>query len=151
MDLHALTHAPFATDTDVAVALAAFRDGTLPRTAWNHRAHLTVALSVARSTSPARALDTMRGEILRFNAAVGIVSTPDTGYHETLTVFYLHVVTVHATRHPAPASTALDANLLFDDWGDRELPLKHYSRDRLFSREARAHWLPPDLAPLPAT
>lgn len=150
MDLHALTHAPFAADTDVAVVLTAFRARTLPRTAWNHRAHLTVALSVARSCPPAAALDMIRSEILHFNASVGIESTPDSGYHETLTAFYLHVVTVHATRHAAPASSAADANLLFAEWGDRDLPLRHYSRDRLFSREARARWLPPDLAPLPA-
>jgi hypothetical protein len=150
MDLNALTHEPFATDAGVAAVLTAFRDCTLPRTAWNHRAHLTVALSVARSSPSARALDAIRSEILRFNAAVGIQSTPDSGYHETLTVFYLHVVTLHATRYPAPASAADDANLLFAEWGDRDLPLQHYSRDRLFSREARARWLPPDLTPLPA-
>ncbi len=150
MDLHALTAAPFAADADVAIFITAFADGTLPRLAWNHRAHLTVALNVARQLSPVERLPAIRRAILRFNAAVGIESTPDSGYHETLTVFYMQVVELHVLRNPALQSVADDANLLYAEWGDRELPLRHYTRQRLFSREARADWLPPDLRPLPA-
>ncbi len=149
MDLHALTAAPFATDDDVLALVAAFRDGSLPRAAWNHRAHLTAALAVARTTAAAERLDSIRSAILRFNASAGIESTPDSGYHETLTVFYMQVVELHLRRHPAPASSATDANLLYDEWGAREMPLRYYTRERLFSRAARAGWLPPDLDALP--
>ena len=150
MDLPALTAAPFAADADVATFMAAFSDGSLPRHAWNHRAHLTVALTVARRLTALERLPAIRRAILGYNAAVGIESTPDSGYHETLTVFYMQVVELHVLRYPTPASIAEDANLLHAEWGDRELPLRHYSRERLFSREARAGWLAPDLRPLPA-
>lgn len=149
MDLHALTAAPFAADADVTAFIAAFSDGSLPRPAWNHRAHLTVALNVAREHTVAERLPAIRRAILGYNTAVGIESTPDSGYHETLTIFYMQVVERHILRFPTLASIAEDANLLYAEWGDRELPLRYFTRERLFSREARAGWLPPDLRPLP--
>ena len=151
MDLTALTAAPFATDDDVASMLDAFAQGTLPRAAWNHRAHLTVALDLARHHAADSLLDVTRREIHRFNDAIGIVSTPEYGYHETLTALYTQLVLVHVARHPSPASRATDANVLYDTWGDRELPLEYYSRALLFSTEARARFTPPDLLPLPTT
>ena len=39
------------------------------------------------------------------------------------------------------------ARLLSRD-GDRELPLRHYTKDRLTSPEARFGWVEPDLLPL---
>ena len=150
MDFHALTEAPFASDADVRAVLDAFHRGSLPRSAWNHRAHLTAALSFARTLPADDALNATRAAILRFNDAVGIVSTPDYGFHETLTVFYMHVVALHVARHSAPTSLVDDTNTLVADWGAKELPLRHYSQARLFSREARAQWVAPDILPLPA-
>ncbi len=150
MDLHTLTATPFASDDDLRAVLDAFRAGSLPRSAWNHRAHLTAALSFARALPTDEALRRMRDAILRFNDAAGIVSTPDSGFHETLTVFYMHVVGLHVLRHPAPTSLAADANTLMDEWGAKDLPLRHYSASELFSHQARAHWTPPDLMPLPS-
>jgi hypothetical protein len=149
MPLITITAAPFRSDADVRGVLAAFHDGTLPRAAWNHRAHLAVALSVARTWPDAKAIDVMRDAIQRFNAAVGIENTPDSGYHETLTRFYMVIVGHHVSRHPAPQSLAHDANRLFSEWGATDLALTYYSRERLFSRAARAAWTTPDLAPLP--
>jgi hypothetical protein len=149
MDLHTLTEAPFATDDDVRTLLAAFHNGSLPRSAWNHRAHMTVALSFGRAFAAAAALNGMRDAILRYNASVGIVSTPDEGFHESITVFYMHLVGVHVARHAIPGSLALDANTFMDDWGRPTLPFDYYSKQRLFSRRARAQWEPPDLQPLP--
>jgi hypothetical protein len=150
MDLHSLTDGPFASDADVLAVLEAFHTGTLPRSAWNHRAHLTAALSFARALPAAEALTATRDAILRFNDAAGIVSTPDHGFHETLTVFYMHIVGLHVARYPAPSSLATDANTVMDEWGAKDLPLRHYTASRLFSRDARANWTPPDLLPLPA-
>jgi hypothetical protein len=151
MDLHALTAAPFQTDEAVTTLLDAFHAGTLPRGAWNHRAHLTVALTVARLWPSHDATAMMRDEILRFNAAAGIESTPDSGYHETLTAFYMAIVRHYVTRNPQPVSPADDANQLVADWGHADLPLSYYSRERLFSREARVAFVAPDLAPMPPT
>ncbi len=149
MDYVALTAAPFATDDDARAVLSAFHAGQLPRTAWNHRAHLTVALSFARQHAPDVALVAMRAAILRYNNAVGIENAPQSGYHETLTVFFMQVVSLHTNRHPIAPPFVVDANALVDAWGRHDLPLQYYSKDRLFSDEARARWLPPDGQVLP--
>ncbi len=149
MDLHELTAAPLRSDDDLRTLLNAFEANSLPRDAWNHRAHLSVALHFGRQLIAEQALERMRSEILRFNAAVGIESTPDSGYHETLTVFYMHFVSVHVARYPAPSSVATDANAFVAEWGRRDLPLEYYSRSVLFSPMARAMWVAPDIAPLP--
>jgi hypothetical protein len=149
MDFDALTAAPYADDAQVRQVLEAFQHATLPRSAWNHRAHLTVALSFARALSAADALNAMRHAIRRYNEAVGIENTPQSGYHETITVFFMQVLQLHVTRHPAQTSLADDANLLVAEWGRHDLPLLYYSRERLFSDQARAEWMPPDGQALP--
>jgi hypothetical protein len=40
------------------------------------------------------------------------------------------------------------ANSLIKAHGDKTLPLKYYSRERLMSWEARTRWVEPDLSPL---
>ena len=54
-----------------------------------------------------------------------------------------------------PGSRALGLGLvrsesLIASLGDRDLPLRYYSRERLMSVAARTGWLEPDLSPLPA-
>lgn len=149
MDLHTLTESPFATDDDVQTLLSAFHEASLPRSAWNHRAHMTVALSFGRALPPAAALDGMRVAINRYNTAVGIISTPDYGYHETITAFYMRAVSLHVVRQPSPVSLADDANAFMDEWGRPDLPLDFYSKERLFSRQARIQFASPDLKELP--
>ena len=151
MNLRALTASPFATDDDVRALLRAFHDGTLPRSAWNHRAHMTVALSFGRALPPAAAMAAMRAGIQKFNRAAGIVSTADSGYHETITVFYMHIIALHVQSDVWPESLAADTNALVVTWGRSDLPLTYWSRERLFSRDARARWLPPDVQALPTS
>jgi hypothetical protein len=44
---------------------------------------------------------------------------------------------------------AIRANLLFQRYGARDLPLRHYSQAVLMSPAARAGRVPPDLEPIP--
>lgn len=85
------------------------------------------------------ALERMRAGIQALNAANGIPQTETGGYHETLTRFWLTLVRKHWAGEWAPFWAVL---------GDKKLPLRHYSRERLMSREARSGWLEPDLQPL---
>jgi hypothetical protein len=86
-----------------------------------------------------------------YNTAVGIISTPDYGYHETLTVVYMHLVVVHTKRLRAPAACAADTNAVFDTFGRTALLHDFYTRAVPYSAEARARWTPLDRTPLPIT
>jgi hypothetical protein len=127
----------------------AFIARTLAKHEWTHQAHLRVGLWHALHFADAAALDLLRERICAYNEATGVANTDTGGYHETLTRFYLHVIRSFVSS--ADASLPIDdlARALIDQWGDRNLPLRHYSRERLFSVAARREWREPDLAPLP--
>jgi hypothetical protein len=145
----AVADRPWADAAEVTDLIARFEDASLPSAAWTHRAHLTVALWYVHHHSPAQALDRMRAGILRLNAAHGVPTTPARGYHETITRFYMHLVTHHLRVHGAAGNWAERANRLVDHLGARDLPRRHYSEPRLGSPEARARWVEPDLRRLP--
>lgn len=127
-----------------------FEDCTLPEAEWTHQAHLTVALWYAARLSYEEALAAVRDGIRRLNAAHGVPTTPTRGYHETLTRFYMRVICDYvATEEEEPTDDwSVRVARLLARYGDRDLPLRHYTKDRLMSREARFGWLEPDLRPL---
>lgn len=129
--------------------VARFADGTLPREQWTHQAHLTVALWYASRLPYEEALVAVRDGIRRLNTAHGVPATPTRGYHETITRFYMRVVAHYVVHEESPAADWDErVRTLLARYGDRELPLRHYSKDLLMSAEARFGWVGPDLRPV---
>jgi hypothetical protein len=110
---------------------------------------LTVALWY-HLTAPAGQVSVLiREGIKRFNAAHGIVTTPTGGYHETMTLFWIAIVAKYLRESPRrDLSFVTLANGLLEKYGDKNLPLTYYTRERLFSPEARSKWVRPDLGTL---
>lgn len=131
-----------------AMALA-FRAGILPKSEWTHEAHLKVGLWYVLHTQPDQVLGTLKTAICRYNLLCGVANTETSGYHETLTCFYLgliqHFVSTIDPPHPVE-DLDLDhlAQALIAHYGDRQLPLRYWNADRLFSAVARGQWIPPD-------
>ena len=125
--------------------LVAFEATTLPEKAFDHGAHLRVAwlyLLRDRDLAPDRIVSGIR----RFAAAHGLLRK----YHETLTRFWIAAVDLRMRATSAGAAPETFAGFLArsPDLFDRGLVLQHYTRERLFSHEAREGFLPPDLLPL---
>jgi hypothetical protein len=130
--------------------VAQFEDCTLPKEEWTHRAHLMVGLWYASRLPYEEALTAVREGIRRLNAAHEVPTTPTRGYHETITRFYVRVLcdyVAHEEARPG-ADWGERVSELLARYGDRELPLRHYSKERLMSPEARFGWVEPDLLPL---
>jgi hypothetical protein len=121
----------------------------LSRARWTHQAHLAVGLWHLRRHGEAEALELLRSSIRAHNDSAGIVNDADNGYHETLTRFWLRLLADHEAAHPQSTLAGSPALLLRSPLASAEAPLRHYSAARLFSPEARAGWLEPDLTPLP--
>jgi hypothetical protein len=138
----------FRTTEEILSLVRRFEDCTLPREEWTHAAHLTVALWHLLQYDWPEAVARVRLSIQRYNAAHGIRATPTGGYHETLTLFWMRHVRsfLEAGRNEARSLVALANDLAGS--ADKGLPLAHYTRERLFSAEARASWVEPDLKPL---
>jgi hypothetical protein len=128
--------------------IAAFESHELPRADWTHRAHLTVAAWYVLWYGPDGAIDRVREAIRAYNAAHGIVQTPTGGYHETITRFYVWLVSRAVSRSGVSGSLGQLVNRVVDECTDREIPFAYYSRERLMSLDARHAWIEPDLAPL---
>lgn len=148
MSLLTMETTKFRSTGEVLSLLRRFEDCTLPRDEWTHAAHLTVALWHLLEYDWEEAVSRVRRGILRYNAAHGVRTTPTGGYHETLTLFWMRRVRAFLEdgRNEARSLVAL-ANDLADAL-DSRLPFEYYTRERLFSSEARAAWVEPDLKSL---
>ena len=140
--------ATYRTTGEILAVVRAFEARSLPRAEWTHAAHLTVALWYVLQFDWPEAVARVRAGIKRYNEANGIQTTPTGGYHETLTLFWMRYVRsfVEGDLNEGRSLVAL-ANDLISGAGVG-LPFTFYTRARLFSPEARAGWVEPDLKPL---
>ena len=92
----------------------------------------------------------MRDRVSAYNVAVGGQNTPTSGYHETVTVFWIKLLASHLAANPDSAeSRATFATLAVARFAnDRDILSRHYDYDVVASVEARRTWLPPTLLPL---
>ncbi len=125
-----------------------FNERTIAEPDFGHEAHLRAAYLVIQHRGFESALPAMRNGLRELLAnAQRDGYEPKTGYHETITVFWLR--TVHRLMG---GRTFADSNAFVrssPELLDKRLMLRHYSKDRLMSDAARAAFIEPDLAPLP--
>lgn len=140
--------ATYKTLGEIENLIRAFKECKLPRSEWTHQAHLTVALWYLFYYSDIAAIHCIRTGIQRYNAAAGIANTETGGYHETITLFWIRIVSRFLDAEGASLAMVDLANKLIEIYGNKHLPLQYYSRDRLMSSEARQNWLEPDLKPI---
>lgn len=125
----------------------AFHAGTLTPAQWNHESHLRVAFMHAQRHDIDEAHLRLRAGIVRLNQRHGLVETGARGYFETLTRAWLVLVAAAARETRAQTSRELLARC--PELRDRDLPLRHYSKQLLATVRARAIFVAPDLASLP--
>lgn len=140
----------FASDAEVARVGEGLLARDLPRAEWTHEAHLA-ATTYLLLRHPEIDLDReLPGLIRRYNESVGGVNSDTEGYHDTITRVFLNGVRrfLGDADHGEPLHELVN-ELLLSPIGRRDWPLRFYSRDRLFSVEARRQFVTPDLAALP--
>ncbi|MEZ4422283.1 MAG: hypothetical protein R3E98_02645 [Gemmatimonadota bacterium] len=141
---------PFPDDTAIERIATGLITRTLPRVEWTHAAHWAAAFWITRAWGREAASMELPGLIRRYNEATGTPNSDSSGYHETITVASLRAV--DAALAAAPTSEPLHrvcALLLASELGTSDWVLRHWTRERLFSVEARRFWVEPDLQPLP--
>jgi len=140
----------FTTDAEIEHLAEALLARSLPREEWTHEAHLG-ATTYLLTGRPDVDLDTeLPGIIRRYNESVGGVNSDTEGYHETITRSFLHGVRLFLAEADREAALHELVNaLLRSPMGSRDWPLRFYSRERLFSVEARRNFVAPDIAALP--
>jgi hypothetical protein len=137
------------SDAEVSAIGAGLRDKTLTKAQWTHAAHLTAGLWVVTSHLPGEALPAIREMIRRFNEHVGVKNTETDGYHETITAASIRAIEAFRSDRPDLKLHQICNELLSSYLADPKWLLGYWSRDRLFSVEARHEWTEPDLKSLP--
>ena len=130
-----------------AELLEAFETCTIAKPDWTHQAHVRVAWLHLRRDPFALALVKLGAGIRRLNAVHGVNDGLETGYHETLTCAFL--CAIWATMQSFPSASSEEFWSANPHLWARTLPRLYYSRGRILTLDAKARFVPPDIAPLP--
>lgn len=134
---------PFASDAEIETLANRFEACTWPYDRWTHRAHLAVGLRYARALPFDEALQRLRQGINSYNSTCG----DPTGYNETVTTLFLRMIIATCCR----PGDARPLHFIVDELASTctvEWLYGYYSKDRIWSAEAKETWIDPDLKPL---
>src|SRR5258705_6763989 len=82
----------YTSDEEICKVIKGFEGRTLSKSDWTHAAHLTVALFYCVVHPFGVAKNLMSDGIHWLNDKHGTPNTDSSGYHESLTVFWLRIV-----------------------------------------------------------
>lgn len=133
----------YKDESEILKVVRTFEDGTISRGAWRHAEHLTVAMHYLMHHDLETATDKMRKGIFNLLKAFEVDLTKEMPYHETLTVFWMRTVSDFLGSKNG-ASVLDKANEMVEKF-DKDYPLKFYTREFLFSDEARAAFVEGDM------
>jgi hypothetical protein len=120
--------------------LAAFRDTTLPTSAFHHRDHVRMAWLYVREHGAVDAARAFAADLQRFAVAKGVPGL----YHATITGAYIALIAERSATAPqATWDTFAAAHPDLLQWKPGVLD-RYYSPERLGSALARAQFLMPD-------
>lgn len=129
------------TPLDDQAFRAAFRDGSLPASAFHHRDHVRMAWLYVGEHGAVAAASCFAADLQTFARAKGVPGL----YHATITVAYIALIAERRLQTPAGTwenFAAAHPDLL--TWKPGVLD-RYYSAERLWSDTARAQFLMPDL------
>ena len=135
----------YKDDKEIEALVTAFEDASIARGVWKHAEHLTVALFYMNKLGDLdAATDAMRVGIFNLlTTGFKVDLTVEMPYHETLTVFWMRTVD-EFSRSTNGTTLHEKANILIETF-DKDYPLKFYTREYLFSDDARARFVEPDV------
>src|SRR2546423_1165598 len=130
----------FKTRDEIRSLVESFESCTIRPEDFRHYQHLTVALWYVSSLSYDEAVERMISGIRRLSEAYG-----KTGYHETITIFWLRIVSAFVKQCKDELVTS--ANRLIGKY-NKDYIREYYSPELLASDRAKAEWVEPDLKTL---
>jgi hypothetical protein len=128
--------------------LRQFEDCSFPFEQWHHRAHVRLAYLYLTRHGFEIASTKLRDGIRAYNVANNVPESPTSGYHETMTRFWLHIIQATVQQYGALPTS--------DEFFDFHPQLSQKKNHRLFyspalftSPVAKSQFVEPDLTRLP--
>ena len=125
---------------------SAFEACTIAPSQFNHEAHVRLAFIYLTEGDVDSAVQKMRDALLNFLQHNGV---PLSKFHETLTRAW--VLAVQHFMNRSTSTSAADFIAKNQQLLDSKIMLTHYSASVLFSADARASFVEPNLDPIPRT
>lgn len=135
----------YENESEIFDLVRSFETAAISREEWRHAEHLVVALYYLTQHDVTTATEKMRSGIFNLlSKGFGVDLEKEMPYHETLTIFWMRTVFAFSLVKSDLSLTEM-ANEVVEAF-DKDYPLRYYSREFLFSDEARAKFVSPDLA-----
>ena len=135
---------PWESDASLAAFIDGFENGTYPKAMWTHQAHVVMAAHYLTSHPVCEATRIIRGRIPAYNVAQGGQNTDDSGYHETLTIFWIWVVAGFLASLPEGTPRLEMIGATAERFGKASsFHKKFYEHNVIGDVEARRSWVPP--------
>lgn len=138
----------YSTETEIEELVHQFSTQTLPVDKWTHEAHLTVALYHIYNHPLETATCYLRSGIIIYNHTVGTENSDIGGYHETITVFWIKVISNYIKVFSGQALITVCNDFLESEFSSKDYAFTFYSREMLLSKAARAFFINPDIKTL---
>ena len=135
---------PWESEAGLASFIEGFEQGTYPKENWTHQAHVVMAAHYLTLHSVPQATRLIRTGIAAYNVAQGGKNTDDSGYHETLTVFWIWIVAgfLASLPHAKPRLAMIQAAA--ERFGKQPaFHRKFYEHNVIGDLDARHGWVPP--------
>jgi hypothetical protein len=134
----------FKSEADILTLVEGFRNKNLNESQWTHEAHLAVGIWFLSNYERYEATCLLRSGIIELNVSLGGKNTETSGYHETITLLWIWVIDKFLKANQGKSLIELCNAFLKTEYADRNVLLKYYSKEVLFSTKARAIWVEPD-------
>jgi hypothetical protein len=139
----------FTSDDEVTAIGRGLVERSLPKSSWTHAAHFAATLWLMESRPVEEVATMLPGLIRAYNETTGTINSDTSGYHETITQVSLRAARAFRAVRAGTPLFAVVNELMASRLGRSDWVLTYWSRERLFSVEARRAWVEPDLDPLP--
>ncbi len=143
-----MNHPIVFSATDIQSLIERFEARTLPKSEWTHTAHLVVAIWYSTHFDALEALRLVRQNIMAYNQSIGTPNSDSEGYHETISRFWLSTARAFLNSQSFDSLAHSCNEFIHSTYSDRGYPLQFYSRELLFSVQARQRWVVPDIQEL---
>jgi hypothetical protein len=131
---------------EAEILVAAFEDGNLDKDDWSHEAHLLAGMKMCLLYQENAYLE-MKKRVISFNEAVGTTNSDSSGYHETITMYWIWEIFNFCKKNNITRfdQYAVDTLLMSEEMAERNTFLQYYQKETIISTAARRNILESDL------
>ena len=132
----------YADAAEIIATVDGFESCRTGKDSFRHQDHLVVAAFYLQELSVGDAIKRMRHNLQQF---VDHHRVDRQKYNETITVFWVELVADLLSKLQADSTLVEKCNAIVESLDNSALVFEYYSKERLFSAEARERFVRPDL------